>query len=80
MIKANIVALDVHKKFSWVVTMNTQSGKITHNAKLNHNGQLQQFLHSIPQSTVVFEMSGTWWLIDLLEEWDTTSRHCIRRA
>ena len=48
--------------------MNTQSGKITHNAKLNHNGQLQRFLRSIPQSTVVFEMSGTWWLIDLLEE------------
>jgi len=68
MINNTIVALDVHKKFSWVVTMNTESGKITHNARLNHNGQLQQYLRSIPQSTVVFEMSGTWWLIDLLEE------------
>jgi len=63
MLKSDIVAMDVHR-----ILAATQSGKITHNAKLNHNGQLQQFLRSIPQSTVVFEMPDTWWLIDPLEE------------
>jgi len=55
--------------------MNTESGKITHSAKLYHNSQLQHFLQSLPEeSSVVFEMSGAWWLIDLLEE----LRHDIR--
>ena len=67
MTKDIIVALDVHKKFSWVVTMCTKTGDIIYSAKLSHNGRLQNFLRSIPQSTVVLEMSGTWWLIDLLE-------------